>query len=67
MQKSKATMDESLDAAPTGLPNVNTIPEESLLLSPRTRRRQRGRGTVVLDNVTTASAMTNPTAITPGN
>ncbi len=38
----------------------------SLILSPRTRRRQRGRGTVVLDNVTSASTMTNATVITPG-
>ena len=39
---------------------------EQLLLSPRTRRRQRGRPGNVLDNVTTASAMTNATVLTPG-
>ena len=36
-----------------------------LMLSPRTRRRQRGRESGVLDNVTTASTLTNATVITP--
>ncbi|TRY71795.1 hypothetical protein TCAL_01054 [Tigriopus californicus] len=37
----------------------------AMILSPTTRRRQRGRGVVVLDNVTAASNMTNRTAFTP--
>ncbi len=48
-----------------GLPPRPTLDPGNILLSPRTRRRQRGRETHVLDNVTTASTLTNPPAITP--
>ncbi len=50
-----------------GLPPRPTLDfgSANLLLSPRTRRRQRGMVTNVLDNVTTASTLTNPPAITP--
>ena len=49
----------------SGLPPRPTLDPGNILLSPRTRRRQRGRETRVLDNVTTASTLTNPPAITP--
>ncbi len=48
-----------------GLPPRRTLDTNNLLLSPRTRRRQRGRETAVLDNVTAAPALTNPPAVTP--
>ena len=54
-----------MDGTPVrGLGGPLAVP--SIILSPNTRRRQRGRGVIVLDNVTAASTMTNATVLTPG-